>query len=389
MAASRALSPILRLSQRRLPVHRYTVTPTVEEILFRGSRLRRLGIVVAIGLAARLSGGALAAESAEPDGTPKSAASRASSPLVNLGLEITGCSYIVHVNGGLVSMNLKDTGANELAPINHWLRSGVNELNIQIYRWPEAKDRPDTCSIKSSVTVGDNRTPDAQPATAMTLVYSTTADQEHEPFRGSSPSGRFDSRQGYRTSPTGDLQIQPPQSARLTGRASLVQSLTRTFAMELPFPEWAFFKGDRVKQWWEYKDKEDEKPTYRRIEAAYEKLHKLLVKKDITGFLDACEERSREADLAYYRKPGETREKLKALLKSAVSDRSLRLIDVLLKPGETPWRYTVGTTGQVIGLSLGRTAAPILRYEKKDDTPFSLVFPVFFRKEGDRFIVTR
>jgi hypothetical protein len=366
------------------------MTPTLEKVLFRRCRLRRSGAVFVIGLAAGLSGGASAAEAAkESAATPKSSTTHGPSPLVNLGLEISGCSYIVHVNGGLVSLNLMDTGANETTPINHWLRSGLNELNIQIYRFPEAKDRPDTCSIKSSVTVGDNRTPEAEPATALTLVYSTKADREHEPFRGSSPTGRFDSRQGYRASPTGDLQVQPPQSAQLTGRASLVQSLTRTFAMELPFPEWAFFKGDKLKQWWEYKDDKDEKPTYHQIEAAYEKLHKLLVKKDITGFLDACEERSREADLAYYRKPGETREKLKDRLKSAVNDRSLQLIDVLLKPGDTAWRYTVGTTGQVIGLTLGRIGAPILRFEKKDDTPFSLVFPVFFRKEGDRFIVTR
>jgi len=366
------------------------MTTTVEKVQFRRSRSRRWGVVLVIGLAAGPSRGAFALEPAkESASAPKSSAVPGPSPLVNLALEISGCSFIVHVNGGLVSMNLRDDGTNETSPINHWLRSGANELNIQIYRFPEAKDRPDTCSIKSSVTVGDNRTPDAQPATALTLVYSTKADQEHAPFRGSSPSGRFDSRQGYRASPTGDLQVQPPQSAQLTGRAYLVQSLTRTFSMELPFPEWAFFKGDKLKQWWEYKDNKDENPTYRQIEAAYEKLHKLLVKKDITGFLDACEERSREADLAYYRKPGETREKLKALLKSAINDRSLRLIDVLLKPGDTLWRYTVGTTGQVIGLSLGRTAGAILRYEKKDDTPFALVFPVFFRKEGNRFIVTR
>jgi hypothetical protein len=311
------------------------------------------------------------------------------SPLVNLALEISGCSYIVHVNGGLVSMNLMDTGANETNPINHWLRSGLNELNIQIYRWPEARGRPDTTSIKASVTIGDSSAPDAEPTTALTLVYSAEADEQADPFRGSSPSGRFDSSTGYRFATTGDLQVDPPQSTQLTGRASLVQSLTRTFSMDLPFPEWAFFKGETVRQWWEYKDNADRQPTYDQIEAAYAKLRDLLARGEVTAFLNACEERSRETDLAYYKKPGSTRERLKTLLESAINDPSVELIDVIVKPGETPWRYTVGTTGKVIGLTLGRMASPILRFDMKDDTPFSLIFPVFFRKEGGRFIVTR
>jgi hypothetical protein len=311
------------------------------------------------------------------------------SPLVNLALEISGCSYIVHVNGGLVSMNLMDTGANETNPINHWLRSGLNELNIQIYRWPQARGRPDTTSIKASVTLGDNRTPDAEPTTALTVVYSAAADEQSDPFRGSSRSGQFDSSDGYRSSSTGDLLVDPPQSTQLTGRASLVQTLTRTFSMDLPFPEWAFFRGETVRQWWEYKDDADERPTYDQIEAAYEKLHDLLARREVTAFLNACEERSRETDLAYYKKPGSTRDRLKTLLESAINDPSVELIDVVLKPGETPWRYTVGTTGKVIGLTLGRMASPILRFDMKDDTPFSLIFPVYFRKENGRFIVTR
>jgi hypothetical protein len=40
-------------------------------------------------------------------------------------------------------------------------------------------------------------------------------------------------------------------------------------------------------------------------------------------------------------------------------------------------------------LTQGPRASPIFRFQAKDDTPFSLVFPVMFRKDGARFIVTR
>jgi hypothetical protein len=40
-------------------------------------------------------------------------------------------------------------------------------------------------------------------------------------------------------------------------------------------------------------------------------------------------------------------------------------------------------------LTQGMRASPILRYQMKDGTAFSLIFPVMFRKDGNRFVITR
>jgi hypothetical protein len=71
-----------------------------------------------------------------------------------------------------------------------------------------------------------------------------------------------------------------------------------------------------------------------------------------------------------------------------MKDSTLALRTVDNTPGKY-WKYSVGSKGNLIALATGTTLSPILRYEMKDDTPFSLIFPVVFRKEGKRFIVTR
>jgi hypothetical protein len=305
-------------------------------------------------------------------------------PLVGLRLDGERCIYVVYVNGGLVASNMEGTPVNEDSPINHFLRSGDNELAIHLYRWHETD--PDTCELKAAIKVGDADDEKRPAVTALTLAYSAKAATDRT--GGSSPVGTFDSEHGYRPYNHGDLAVGKVALTQLPGRGSVIHALTRTFSMQLPFAEWAFFKGDRVKQGWEFKDDAEMEPTYLEIQKAYGVLQSLLAKKDVDGFLDACDERSREIDRAYYKKAGETRAALKQQLEAAINDPKVALIPVI-KPAGKHWRYTVGSTGRIISLTTGSRASPILRFEMKDDTPFSLIFPVFFRKAGARYIVTR
>jgi hypothetical protein len=305
-------------------------------------------------------------------------------PLVGLRLDGQECIYVVYVNGGLVASNMEATPVGEDYPINQFLRSGENELTVHLYRWHETD--PDTGELKLAIKIGDADDENRPAVTALTLVYSAKAPGDRT--AGSSPPGTFDSQHAYRRAEHGDVTVGKASLTQLPGRGSVIHALSRTFSMHLPFPEWAFFKGEKVKQGWEFKDDQEMEPTYLEIQKAYGELQSLLAKKDVDAFLDACEERSREIDQAFYKKPGETRAALKQQLASAVNDPKFAL-SAVIKPEGKHWRYTVGSTGKIISLTTGSRGAPILRFRMKDDTPFSLIFPVFFRKQGQRYIVTR
>lgn len=287
---------------------------------------------------------------------------------------------------GLVLASGDGAPAHETQPINHWVRSGQNKLEVFIY--DEDGRPPAGCKVKTSVLVGDANDDKVPETTVLTLAYSGHVPPGGHPTGGSSREGTFDSTHGYRASDQGDVKVGPPELVRLTGGGSEIQVLSRTFDFHVPFPGWAFFKGEPVKQGWQFKDKQEMTPTYQEIFAAYLKLWTLLQKKDVNGFLDACEERSREMDVAYFKHPGATRAQLRKDLESAVNDPKLDLYPITKDPHKF-FTYAVGSTGKLITLTSGAHFAAILRFPMKDDTPFSMTFPITFRKEGDRFIVTR
>jgi hypothetical protein len=220
------------------------------------------------------------------------------------------------------------------------------------------------------------------------LAHSAKAAAAGTATLGSSPTGTFDSHLGFRASNKGDMRVGPAKIEHLTGEGSEIHILSRTFDIQVPFPEWAFFHGDKVRQWFEFESREARQPTFQEILGAYRKVWGLLQKRDVKGFLDVCEERSREIDIAYYKAPGETRAGLQKSIESAMNDPEYDLASVEPSAGKT-WKYMVGSTGKLIALARSDRGSSILRFGMKNGTPFSLVFPVVFRKQGNAYIVTR
>lgn len=307
-----------------------------------------------------------------------------SNPLIGLKVDIEGCGFLLYINGGLVTANLSGSPTHESQPINHFVRSGENDLTVYVIK---DVDDPDHFDVAVSVTRGDDDRGTAPAQKLLTLAYSAKAAATGDAGRDSTPVGRFDAQRGGRDD-KGELVVGPAKVDHLPGKAAHILAVHRTFSLPLPFPEWAFFKGEPLPPFWEYDERKDRESIYQEVQKAYGVLQDMLAKHDPVAFLDACEERSREIDLAYFKKPGETRARLRKDLESALADAKFAVIPVI-KPAGKHWKYTVGSPGKLIGLTTGDHASPIIRFEMKDGTEFSLIFPVMFRKQGSRFIVTR
>jgi hypothetical protein len=245
----------------------------------------------------------------------------------------------------------------------------------------KSPDEADQCDVKIGVVIKDAEHERSAETTALVLAHSAKAAAAGDPMRGSTPVGTFDSHAGFQPSSKGDLRVNAAKLVHLTGVASEIHVLSRSFDVHLPFPEWAFFHGEKVKQWWEFSNKDELKPMYNEILGAYRQLWSHLEKRDVNGFLDACEERSREVDIAYYKRPGDTRNRLRKELEAAMNDPKLELADLDLPPGKV-WKYTVGSTGRLIALTQGSRGSPIFRYQRRDDTPFSLIIPSSFARKA-------
>jgi hypothetical protein len=306
-------------------------------------------------------------------------------PLFNLRLDIEHCAHVVYVNGGLVQQNLGQGPVHAEIPVNHWLRSGENVIEVHMFKW---QGEPDECDVKLTLSWRDASWPRDEPSlTLLRCVHDSKNAPREDPARGSSPAGVFDSQTG-RAVDSGDLRVGVASVVALPGRWAQDHILSRRFELALPFQQWAFLRGERHTLEWEVEDESQQRPVYVALLAAYQRLYDLLAKGDIEAFLDACEERSSETDAAYYKVPGETRARLRQLLVKAMNSPQLELATLDVEPDES-WTFTVGSQGTVVGLTQGDRASSILRYQAKDETPFSMVFPVWFRKERAGYVVTR
>jgi len=304
-------------------------------------------------------------------------------PLLNLRVDIESCQYDLFVNGGLVMRNMEGTPIHEEQPINQFVRSGSNELEVLIYLDPS---EPDASDVKVSLVIKDADHDQAPGVTALVLAHRAGA---ADPTAGSTPAGVFDSRRGFdKPANNGDLKVGPAKLRHLPVHRDPLDMVSRTFDMHLPFPEWAFFKGDKMKQGWEYESKDALKAGYAQVLPAYVHLASFLEKRDVNGFVDACEERSREIDLAFYKTAGETRRRLTEELKTALADPTLKLEPTTPPPGKY-WSYAVGSKGNLIALLQGSRGSAVIGFASNDGNLYRLGFPVALRKQGDRFIVTR
>lgn len=308
-------------------------------------------------------------------------------PLFNLKLDLKKCAYTVYVNGGIVASDMMGEPIEAELPINHWLRTGANEIEVYMMKWPED---PDLCDIKLDLVYRDASAQSAGGSGRIvsTLAHSAKAAAAGTPVLGSSEAGLLDSKKEFKPSEQGDVLVGPAYIRQLTGKYEHIQILCRSFNLHLPFPEWDFFRGEYVRPMWEWESDEASEPAYQEILAAYQKVWKILSARDINGFLVACGERSRETDIAYYKKPGETRDRLRRALEIAMKDTDLELATLDVKPGNT-WVYDVGSKGTLIALTQGTRSDSIFRFQTKKGSPFSYIFPVVFRKEGSQYIVTR
>jgi hypothetical protein len=307
-------------------------------------------------------------------------------PLFSLRLDIEGCVHDVYVNGGLVTRNLEGGPEHTEYPVNHWLRSGANELQVKLLK-PEGQ--ADECNVKAVLRYKDEAAAaDAPGITLATLAHDARQAPANAPTEGSSPSGVFDSRTGQPATSGGDVRVSPAVINPLPGKMSNVHLLTRTVEMTVPFPEWAFFRGEVQRPDWDYESKEARQPVYGPLLAAYQALHDLLAKGNVDAFVDACEERSREMDQAYYLAPGSSRETLRKQVAAAISNPKFELESLEKEPGKY-WGYLVGSTGRLVALTQGRRASALLSFQKKTGEELALVFPAFFRIERGKHIVSR
>ncbi|NOZ55152.1 MAG: hypothetical protein GXP08_18785 [Gammaproteobacteria bacterium] len=302
-------------------------------------------------------------------------------PYFTLRLEMSSCKYTVMVNGAPIAEDLKAQPVAVDIPINHWLRTGRNEISVELY--PPDEGQPisfaSDCALK--LQVHPSGVDSSQNNVISTLHYSGQLAQKGTGTEKSTPAGKYRSVDGFTKKSDGDVVVSEVKTGTLPDDYGT--SFTQTVTLTTPFPEWAFFSSDLLPDLYALSEQELDK-YFDELYKQYERINDALKRKDIDSILPLFEERSREIDAAFYYEKGRTIKRLEDSLKDAVSNADYELAE--LKPNYLG--FDVGFVNRKMErLERGRGGSAI-GFDFKHTTG-SENYDLIFRRQNGKWIITR
>lgn len=307
-------------------------------------------------------------------------------PYLSVRIEAESIRYSVSLNGAFIAANNKGSPANETYPVNHFARSGGNELAVVLNAWELADGKVGfdaTDKIKVTLIVQQAGALEAPPLVIGSLVFSG-ARAGAEAVNESTPPGELDSTREFAAASSGDVRWGAVQIAPLNDGGTLLVS--RQVSLPLPFLDWDFLRSDSVPLpfgWDDAKWRE----AHDELLKPYEVIWNALRDRDVERLMPLFEERSRETDRAFFRAPGTTQNKLREAFEQTLGDPDMKLRP--LRPKNGLWYYEVGPSGKLMRLTYGPFSNGIILFEDVTAPALRTEFPIAFRKSGDRYVVAR
>jgi hypothetical protein len=298
-------------------------------------------------------------------------------PVFELKIHSFGTRYDILVNG--ITAHIDHDGDGQITlklPVNHWMKSGGNTLELVVY--PDAEGTP--INEQSKVNVE---------------LYVRNAG-EKEGFRiggfAFKGIGHLDktSYEGYRLNPEtfertdeGIIEVSEVTETIDTHFEGIYE-FSQTFDIPNNLPLWKFFESDdvleiayedesRQEEFWELSNK--------MVKDLLAPIQEAILAGDVDSVMPLFEERNRETDQAFYKETGTTEKELRYSF-----TKNVKKIDLApLEENQVGYVYERGL--KLIGLYGGNRTGAIGGDYKNGSG--SLTFPIMFRLEDGEWIITR
>ncbi|MBL4797039.1 MAG: hypothetical protein JKY50_06475 [Oleispira sp.] len=298
-------------------------------------------------------------------------------PVFELKIHGFGTRYDILVNGILAYEQRSSRGQVTLkVPINLWMRSGENTLELVVY--PKKKGTP--ISEESEIKAA---------------LYVRNAHEEEEyriggfVFKG---IGHLDkaSYEGYRLNPEkferdneGIIKVSDIIGTKDTVFDG-VYEFNQTFDIPNNLPLWKFFESDDVlKIDFKEKSRRDEFLSFsnQMVKDLLSPIQDAIIKGDIDSVMPLFVERNLETDQAFYKEPGTTEKELRYAFTEDIQDIDL----APLEENQVGYVYERGL--KLVGL-YGANREGAIGGDYKNGSG-SLTFPIIFRLKDGKWIITR
>jgi len=294
-------------------------------------------------------------------------------PVFTMKVHGFGTRYRIHING--VEVYRENSSASQVTtsiPLNHWMKSGENSYRLTVL--PSKKN--EAINEKSEVNAE---------------IYVHNDEMEEKQYRiagynfkglGHIPeSGLLEYRlepELFKHDEEGDIiahNVEITEDTIFEGAIEYKQVLT----IPNNLPLWAFFNSDDVPN-----DPDLSEEEYWALSAELRDHLKMIQDKLIAGEVDEImplfEERNNELDKAFYYSSGVMQAKLKDAFETDIPQ-----LDMLALEGRYV-SYVNEKNLKLASVYRGREAALVGNYKEGSG---SLEFPIMFRKQDGKWIITR
>ncbi|CAA6801640.1 MAG: Unknown protein [uncultured Sulfurovum sp.] len=306
-------------------------------------------------------------------------------PSFSVRMETEYSNFIVTLNGVKVFKELGGSPTILEVPVNHLMTSGDNELKVQLIAWDDTDyklHKELLCKVSLRVKKYDDFS--IEPKTISTITYNN---KQEKALKTSSLEGKYNSKKDFLLDEKGDVVISDIETSPLTfyqGDKIAGVNLTQNINLETPFPRWKFLDSENIieKRYDELSNDEYNKlretKDIKEFFTVHKKIYDALMKKDVDSIIDMFDERNSEMDIAMYYKNPYYKNRLYEKLKKNVNDDSREL----LKWDESKMYFFIEENGKLIYID------GAIAFNDKDGST-STSYPMLFRKEKDKWIITR
>lgn len=303
-------------------------------------------------------------------------------PYFTVDLNMKNSAYVVEVNGALVYRDLVGRPMNAELPINHWLRSGENEISIMLLT-DDAKtpvDPKTECSITLQVRKSGGPANANQAISRLSYSGKQASTTGGTGIELSTAAGTYDSNKHFYAGRTGDVVIGAATIGPIADGGKIIR---QKITLPTPFPEWAFFKSDTLPADVDAMSDAEFERYYTSVLVHYQRIEQALRRGDVDSILPMFAERSREIDTAFYYDPGTNAKELAYELKKIVKRPNTEMLPI--EKGHSSV-YT-HTNRKLLKLTRGG-GKDVIVFNLKD-IKASESYEIVFRKQGDQWIITR
>jgi hypothetical protein len=308
-------------------------------------------------------------------------------PYFTYRIETKGALYESKINGILLEKDTRGNALNYEQPVNQYMHTGKNRIGFNIYS--RSLEDFGEAQITISLYVNQDGASESNKKLISQITFkgSDLAIEKNpkQAIQASMPAVKLDSTNDFLASDNGDVIVHAPQIELSKIRPKNGYHIYQDIELETPFPEWGFFKADKLDfpdKWSDYQENVTHysditiTPLYKQ----HEKIFEALKTQDFDKILPLFSERNKEYDIALYYPEGTYDEMLKKSLQDDFDDTSS-----IIKLDEEEYASPAISDDK----RLIRIGSPEMIYFENEEHSLFSKYPIWFYKKDGKWIISR